>query len=49
MSDFCTLFFIGAFLDVAYDVQYIYIYLFIYVDMKSWFNTNLRGVRLYVF
>ena len=47
MSDFCTLFFIGAFLDVAYDVLYIYIYL--YVDMKSWFNTNLRGVRLYVF
>ena len=45
MSDFCTLFFIGAFLDVAYDVLYI----FIYVDMKSWFNTNLRGVRLYVF
>jgi hypothetical protein len=46
MSDFCTLFFIGAFLDVAYDVP---IYIFIYVDMKSWFNTNLRGVRLYVF
>ena len=27
----------------------IHIYIFIYVDMKSWFNTNLRGVRLYVF
>ena len=44
---FCTLVFIGAFPEVAYDVLYICIY--IYVDMKGWFNITLRGVRLYVF
>ena len=44
---FCTLVFIGAFPDVAYDVLYMYIY--IYVDMKGWFNITLRGVRVYVF
>jgi hypothetical protein len=34
MSDFCTLFFIGAFLDVAYDVPiYIYIYICRYEEL----------------
>ena len=33
MSDFCTLFFIGAFLDVAYDVLYIYIYICRYEEL----------------
>ena len=32
MSDFCTLFFIGAFLDVAYDVP-IYIFICRYEEL----------------
>ena len=48
---FCTLVFIGAFPEVAYDVLYIciYMYMYVYVDMKGWFIITLRGVRLNVF